>query len=188
MIDIDKLIYSAEINAFSKIQKNESAAEDFVNIFWSLIEKVYVETYGYIKKKIKDIDFKPLDIKELLYDTGDEGRIKKYFKAFQESKGRIHFLSQLDLIFKTEAYMVCNNIFMKSAEFIETELTDERHLVRVKLYVADDSECGEHDGEMYWREVEIMCGHPGCDCQVTDIEVEIQELEDGFLPDLEVNE
>lgn len=190
---IQKIIDDSLTNLYKEIKSEDSTNETFKNAFWRMVETIYSTTYGYVKKKITKVQFKALDIMDLLYDDKDEDRIDAYYAEFvlngrDDVVNQTKFLQRLVLIFDTEGHMVHNNIFIKAAEHIETELSDERHFVRVKLYVVEEADCGAHGKEVYWREASAECGHPGCDCEVEDIEVEIEELEDGFIPELDPNE
>lgn len=179
-MDIKKLINEIDkylARAYSKMNENEINEEYFINLFWDMIEYIIKKIIKYIHIKLKPYKITIPEIVNLLYDDKDEERIKKYFLDFKNTKNKIKFLQRLSLIFHTEAMIVLNNLFLCAAEEVEIELDGDGE-IWVHLFSPDGSECGAfEEGDYYWQDVEPYCDHPGCDCYLNDVWIELKDID-----------
>lgn len=201
MLDTNKIqmmINDSLLKVYSFMLKDKSYKEDYINVFWKLIEDSYAYTIGYIKDKIPETKDIYLDIMTLLYDDKDEKRIELYFDEFNISNKSIldrnKFLNNLSLIFNTEAKRVKDESFLKIGEEL-IKIPPKENDNKIYYYEVwacfEDSECGEIGGEEKTEEVKYtwkpinsehpdsginICDHPGCKGHIVDIEYRLKEV------------
>lgn len=175
--------------------------DEYIDIYWDLIENVYGYILNYIRNKIKEAKKVHLNVKELLYDDLDEDRIKKYFEEFKAAENvleaRMRFLHQLSKIFVTETGLVRDRTFIEMGKV----LMEVYHYWISVTY--EPSECGESEEasgteseeciiltiknqkdfeNIYERDFD--CSHPNCPGHVTDIDIDKEEKGEMELEDI----